>query len=117
MSAIASIPPLEFIDVDEDPDSTPPSPICVDIGLQHPYRARGEVIAADVPLEPLKKTAPALLEYLATEGTEIVLLRSEAIDWNPLLSLIDIIVYKHFTTRETSSVVRGWTMQLGRKGA
>ena len=95
MSAITSIPHLKLLDLDEDLDATPPSPICIDAAIQHPYRARGEVIAVGVPLEPLKDTAPTLLEYLTTEGTGIVLPHSEAIDWNLLLNLIDVIVDKH----------------------
>ncbi|KAJ4329750.1 hypothetical protein N0V87_010602 [Didymella glomerata] len=93
MSAITSIPSIELINPDESSDEL--LQICVNIAIQHPYLSRGEVIAAGVPLQPLRKTALTLLEYLTTDGAEIVLPRSEAIDWSLLVSLIEVIVDKH----------------------
>ncbi|KAF3049898.1 hypothetical protein E8E11_005735 [Didymella keratinophila] len=95
MSATTSILSIELIDPAEGSESTPTSPICIDIAIQHPCWFRGEVIAAGVPLQPLKETTPAPFGYLTTEGTEIVLPRSETIDWSFLLNLIDVIVGKH----------------------
>lgn len=95
MSAITNMLSIDLINPAEGSESTPTSPICIDISIQYPYQFRGEVIAAGVPLQPLKETTPALLEYLTTEGTEIVLPRSEAIDWSLLLNLIDGIIVKH----------------------
>jgi hypothetical protein len=95
MSAITSIPSVELINPGESSDEKPPLKICVNIAVQHPCLSRGEVIAADVPLQPLRETAPNLLDYLTTDGAEIVLPRSEAIDWSLLVSLIEVIVDKH----------------------
>ncbi|KAF3034788.1 hypothetical protein E8E12_003380 [Didymella heteroderae] len=95
MNGITSIPSVELINPSEGSEATSLFQICVDIAVQHPYRFRGEVIAAGVPLRPLKETAPTLLEYLTIDGTEILLPRSEAVDWSLLLNLIDVIVDKH----------------------
>lgn len=95
MSAITSIPSIELINPDENSYTVSFSPIRVDFAIKHPYRPYGEVIATGVPLEPVKKTASALLEYLTIDGTKITLPFSEAIDWSLVLKLIDIIVEKH----------------------
>ncbi|KAJ4378872.1 hypothetical protein N0V86_005746 [Didymella sp. IMI 355093] len=95
MSAITYIPSIKLINSDESLDDTAGFLVRVNIAIQRPYHFRGEVIAAGVPLQPLKETAPTLLEYLTIDGAQINFPRSEAVDWNLLLNLIDLIIDKH----------------------
>lgn len=97
MSATTSILPIELINLDE-PGIVSLFPIRVDFAIKYPYIHHGEVVATGTPLEPVKKTASAHLEYLTIDGTEIteiILSFSEAIDWSFLLKLLDVIVKKH----------------------
>lgn len=50
MSAITSIPSIEFINHNDSSNTTSALPIRIDIAIQHSHQSRGEVIAAGVPL-------------------------------------------------------------------
>jgi hypothetical protein len=95
MSAITYIPSIKLINSDESLDATLEFLVRVAIAIQHPYHFRGEVIAAGVPLQPLKEIALTVLEYLTIDGAQINFPRSEAVDWTLLLNLIDLIIDKH----------------------
>lgn len=95
MSAFTGIPSIELINLDGSSNATSRPLVYVDIAIKHPYIFRGHVIATGVPLQPLKETAPNLLQYLTIDGAQIVLPHSEAIDRDILLNLIDLIVDKH----------------------
>lgn len=95
MNVFAGKPSDVVIASDKGPKFSYTYPIRVDIAIEHRYQFRGEVIAAGVPLQPLKETTPTLLQYLTIDGAQVILPRSEAVDWSLLLNLIDLIVDRH----------------------
>lgn len=75
-----------------------PATIFIDIAIANPLLLRGDVIHSNVPLQPFKDLAPALLSRLTIDGTRIIFPCSDAIDIRLLINLIDQIVIQHRTS-------------------
>lgn len=71
------------------------SQVLVDLVIQAPDTFHTSVIASNIPLQPLKVAAPALLKYLTTSGSRIVLPWSEAIDANLLIEFTTLVIDRH----------------------
>jgi hypothetical protein len=73
------------------------STLFVQIVVDHPLMLRGTVICDHVASQPLKDTAPAILQYLTTDGTRLIFPCSEAIDKDVFLELVARILQQHST--------------------